>query len=85
MLALGVIFAVIALASDSVWGLAAGSVRQWFAAGGLAIVGLGVRLAFSRRADRTVPTTSRTLRWVSERRRRTRVAAAPGRVVRPPR
>ena len=30
MLALGVIFAVIALASDSVWGLAAGTARQWF-------------------------------------------------------
>jgi threonine/homoserine/homoserine lactone efflux protein len=62
MLALGVIFAVIALASDSVWGLAAGTARQWFvgsparlelvgAAGGLAIVGLGVRLALTRRSD----------------------------------
>jgi len=62
MLVLGVVFAVIALASDSVWGLAAGGVRQWFvgsprrlefvgAAGGLAIVGLGVRLAFTRRGE----------------------------------
>lgn len=62
MLALGVVFAVIALASDSVWGLAAGGVREWFigsprrleyvgAAGGLAIVGLGVRLALTRRSD----------------------------------
>ena len=62
MMALGVIFAVIALASDSVWGLAAGTARQWFvgsptrlelvgAAGGLAIVGLGVRLALTRRSD----------------------------------
>jgi threonine/homoserine/homoserine lactone efflux protein len=62
MLALGVIFAVIALASDSVWGLAAGTARTWFvrsprrlevvgAAGGVAIVGLGVRLALTRRSD----------------------------------
>jgi len=62
MLALGVIFAVIALVSDSVWGLAAGTARQWFArsqrrlefvgaAGGVAIVGLGVRLALTSRAD----------------------------------
>ncbi len=62
MLGLGVIFAVIALASDSVWGLAAGTARQWFvgsprrlefvgAAGGVAIVGLGIRLAFTSRAD----------------------------------
>jgi threonine/homoserine/homoserine lactone efflux protein len=61
MLALGVIFAVIALASDSVWGLAAGTARTWFArspqrlevvgaAGGVAIVGLGVRLALTSRA-----------------------------------
>jgi threonine/homoserine/homoserine lactone efflux protein len=62
MLALGVIFAVIALASDSVWGLAAGTARTWFvrsprrletvgAVGGIAIVGLGVRLALTSRAD----------------------------------
>lgn len=62
MLVLGVLFALIALMSDSVWGLAAGTARQWFvgspkrlelvgAAGGLAIVGLGVRLALTRRSD----------------------------------
>jgi threonine/homoserine/homoserine lactone efflux protein len=62
MLALGVIFAVIALASDSVWGLAAGTARSWLvgsprrleivgAAGGVAIVGLGVQLALTSRAD----------------------------------
>jgi threonine/homoserine/homoserine lactone efflux protein len=62
MMALGVIFAVIALASDSVWGLAAGTARTWFvrsprrleavgALGGVAIVGLGVRLALTNRAD----------------------------------
>lgn len=62
MLVLGLIFAVIALASDSVWGLAAGTVRQWFvqsprrlefvgALGGSAIIGLGVHLALTSRAD----------------------------------
>jgi threonine/homoserine/homoserine lactone efflux protein len=62
MLALGVIFAVIALASDSIWGLAAGTARAWFvhsprrlevvgAAGGVAIVGLGVQLALTSRTD----------------------------------
>jgi threonine/homoserine/homoserine lactone efflux protein len=62
MLALGVVFAAIALASDSLWGLAAGTARQWFvgsprrlevigAAGGVAIVGLGVQVALTRRAD----------------------------------
>ncbi len=62
MIVLGLIFAVIALASDSVWGLAAGTARQWLArsprrleaigaAGGVAIVGLGVQVALTRRAD----------------------------------
>jgi threonine/homoserine/homoserine lactone efflux protein len=62
MIVLGVVFAVIALASDSVWGLAAGTARQWLsrspgrleaigAAGGVAIVGLGVQVALTRRAD----------------------------------
>jgi threonine/homoserine/homoserine lactone efflux protein len=62
MLELGVVFAVIALLSDSVWGLAAGTARAWFvssprrlelvgAAGGVAIVGLGIRLALTSRAD----------------------------------
>jgi threonine/homoserine/homoserine lactone efflux protein len=61
MLALGIIFAMIALASDSIWGLAAGTARQWFvgsprrleavgAAGGAAIVFLGVRLALTSRS-----------------------------------
>jgi threonine/homoserine/homoserine lactone efflux protein len=60
MALLGLVFAVVALASDSVWGLAAGTARGWFAraprrlaqlggAGGLAIAGLGLRLAVSRR------------------------------------
>jgi threonine/homoserine/homoserine lactone efflux protein len=62
MMALGVIFAVIALASDSAWGLAAGTARTWFvrsprrleavgAFGGVAIVGLGVRLALTSNTD----------------------------------
>jgi threonine/homoserine/homoserine lactone efflux protein len=60
MAVLGLVFVVVALASDSVWGLAAGTARSWFArspqrlgrlggAGGLAIAALGVRLAISRR------------------------------------
>lgn len=62
MAVLGLIFVAVALASDSVWGLAAGTARSWFArsprrleriggAGGIAIAALGVRLAVSRRAD----------------------------------
>lgn len=62
MLSLGVLFAVIALVSDSAWGLAAGTARTWLArsprrlelvgaAGGVAIVGLGVRLALTSRTD----------------------------------
>jgi threonine/homoserine/homoserine lactone efflux protein len=62
MAVLGLIFVAVALASDSVWGLAAGTARSWFArsprrlerlggAGGLAIAALGVRLAVSRRSD----------------------------------
>ncbi|MCC6224861.1 MAG: LysE family translocator [Microthrixaceae bacterium] len=60
MLVLGAIFAAIALVSDSLWGLAAGSARNWLrgspervghlgAAGGLVMVGLAVRLALSGR------------------------------------
>ena len=56
------VFVSIALVSDSVWGLAAGTARQWLArkpnrlaqlggAGGVAIVGLGVRLALTGRND----------------------------------
>lgn len=62
MVVLGAIFAVIALASDTVWGLAAGAVRSWFArsarrlefvggAAGLTMVGLGVGLAATGRRD----------------------------------
>ncbi|MER5439277.1 LysE family translocator [Streptomyces sp. NPDC002790] len=62
MLLLGLVFNVIAIASDSVWGLAASTARTWFArsprrlaavggAGGLAMVGLGVTVAATGRAD----------------------------------
>ncbi len=62
MLSLLGVFCLIGLVCDSAWGLVAGSVRQWFAgssarverlvgAGGIAIMGLGVRLAISRRND----------------------------------
>jgi threonine/homoserine/homoserine lactone efflux protein len=62
MVVLGAVFAVIALAMDSVWGVAAGAVRSWFArssrrldlvggAAGLTMVGLGVGLAVNGRKD----------------------------------
>jgi threonine/homoserine/homoserine lactone efflux protein len=62
MIILGAVFAVIALAMDSVWGTAAGAVRSWFArsarrldlvggAAGLTMIGLGVGLAISGRKD----------------------------------
>jgi threonine/homoserine/homoserine lactone efflux protein len=62
MFALLVVFASIGLLSDGAWGLLAGTVRHWFAgspkrlerlvgAGGIAIVGLGVRLAVTGRHD----------------------------------
>jgi len=62
MVALGAVFAAIALAMDSVWSVAAGTVRSWFArsagrlelvggAAGLTMVGLGVGLAVSGRKD----------------------------------
>jgi threonine/homoserine/homoserine lactone efflux protein len=62
MVVLGAVFAAIALAMDSVWGVAAGSVRSWFArsarrldlvggAAGLTMVGLGVGLAVSGRKE----------------------------------
>lgn len=52
MAVLGLVFAVLAIAGDSVWAIAAGSAREWFgrsrrrveamrAAGGLALIGLG--------------------------------------------
>jgi threonine/homoserine/homoserine lactone efflux protein len=62
MALLGVVFVAIALVSDSVWGLVAGTARDWFArsprrierlgaVGGAVMVGLGLRLAVSGRAD----------------------------------
>jgi len=55
---LGVIFLVIALVSDSIWALAAGTARHWFArspkriaglsaAGGVMMIGLGGTLALT--------------------------------------
>ena len=62
MLLLSAISIVIGLASDTCWGLAASTVRAWFArsprrlslvggVGGLAIIGLGVTLAVTGRKD----------------------------------
>jgi threonine/homoserine/homoserine lactone efflux protein len=62
MLLLGLVFNMIALASDSVWGLAASTARDWFArsprrlaavggAGGVAMIGLGVTVAATGRKD----------------------------------
>ena len=62
MLILSAISIVIGLASDSCWGLAASTVRAWFArsprrlglvggAGGLAMIGLGLTLALTGRKD----------------------------------
>ena len=62
LLVLGLISVLIALMSDSVWGLLAGTVRSWLGrsprrlaamgrTGGLFMVGLGVRLAFTGRRD----------------------------------
>jgi threonine/homoserine/homoserine lactone efflux protein len=62
LLALGLISVVIALISDSAWGLLAGTVRSWLGrspkrlavmggTGGLFMVGLGVRLAVTGRRD----------------------------------
>ncbi len=62
LIVLGLIFTVIALCSDTAWGVAAGRLRRWFArsprrleriggAGGLAMIGLGVRLAVTGRHD----------------------------------
>jgi threonine/homoserine/homoserine lactone efflux protein len=58
MAVLGLVFVLVALLSDSAWGLAAGSARAWLAAsprrlellggaGGLTMIGLGVGLAAS--------------------------------------
>jgi threonine/homoserine/homoserine lactone efflux protein len=62
MLALGTIAVAIAVVSDSVWGMVAGTARGWLArsprrlealggAGGLTMIGLGVRLAATGRKD----------------------------------
>ncbi|MDX3231114.1 LysE family translocator [Streptomyces sp. ME19-01-6] len=62
MLLLGLVFNIIAVASDSVWGLAAATARGWFArspqrlsmvggAGGLAMIGLGVTVAATGRKE----------------------------------
>lgn len=62
MLILGLVFNVIAVASDSLWGLAAATGRDWFArsprrlslvggVGGLTMIGLGVTVAATGRKD----------------------------------
>ena len=62
MLVLSAVSIAIGLASDSCWGLAASTVRSWFArsprrlglvggAGGLAMIGLGLTLALTGRKD----------------------------------
>jgi threonine/homoserine/homoserine lactone efflux protein len=62
IIALGAIFAGIALISDSTWALAAGTVRNWLAksprrlaliggTGGLAMIGIGATLALAGRKD----------------------------------
>lgn len=62
MLVLGLLFAVIAAGLDSLWGLAAGTARDWFATsparlrrlggvGGATMVVMGVGLAISGRKD----------------------------------
>ncbi|MEW1865998.1 LysE family translocator [Streptomyces sp. NPDC088194] len=62
MLLLGLVFTVIALVCDSVWALTASAARTWFArsprrmaaiggTGGLAMIGLGVAVAVTGRAD----------------------------------
>ncbi|NKZ03706.1 LysE family translocator [Actinomadura latina] len=62
MMLFGVIFALIALLCDSVWGIAAGTAREWFASsprrlaaiggtGGLMMIGLGVTVAATGRKD----------------------------------
>jgi threonine/homoserine/homoserine lactone efflux protein len=62
LLVLGLIYIVIALISDSCWAVAAGTARAWFGrsrrrlelvggAGGLVMVGLGIRLAWTGRHD----------------------------------
>lgn len=62
MALLGLLFVVIALVSDSAWGLVAGTARRWLAqspkrlerlsaGGGLVMIGLGAQLAVSGRPE----------------------------------
>ncbi|MFD8979941.1 LysE family translocator [Streptomyces sp. NPDC059564] len=62
MLELGLVFNLIAIVSDSAWGLVAATTRGWFArsprrlsmvggTGGLAMIGLGVTVAVTGRKD----------------------------------
>ncbi|MGA4837536.1 LysE family translocator [Streptomyces sp. G45] len=62
MLVLGLVFNVIAIASDMAWGLVAATARDWFArspqrlsvvggVGGLAMIGLGLSVAATGRKD----------------------------------
>jgi threonine/homoserine/homoserine lactone efflux protein len=62
LLFLGLVFLLIALLSDSAWGMVAGAARQWFArsprrlariggTGGLVMIGLGVGVALTGRKD----------------------------------
>jgi threonine/homoserine/homoserine lactone efflux protein len=62
MLVLGLLFSLLAAALDSVWGLAAGAARGWFATsparlrrvggtGGVMMIGLGATLAFTGHRD----------------------------------
>jgi threonine/homoserine/homoserine lactone efflux protein len=53
ILLLGAVFAAIAVASDTIWAVAAGGVRLWFARSprGLAIIAVGAGLVVSGRKD----------------------------------
>ncbi|MEJ7630604.1 MAG: LysE family translocator [Nocardioidaceae bacterium] len=62
LLTLGAVFLVVALVSDGIWACAAGSARDWLTrrpsragylggAGGVAMIGIGVRLAVTGRHD----------------------------------
>ena len=62
LLLLGAVFLLVALISDSIWALAAGTARTWFersprrlsylgGAGGVTMIGIGARLAVSGRHD----------------------------------
>jgi threonine/homoserine/homoserine lactone efflux protein len=62
LLVLGAVFTAIAVISDSLWAIVAGTARAWFGrsprrlatiggAGGLAMIGIGTALAVSGRSD----------------------------------